>query len=137
MLGGAPSPEWIKDPHRNRFDNAKAYALLLSRSLAAASRLMRSDAVVYVRTSATDSSLQPLLTALRGTFPHHVFEVMEQVYSGPSQSELFGDMPRPRLREVDVLGVRRASGRRKPRVTGALCGGGIPDSPMRSTAGES
>jgi hypothetical protein len=133
MLGGPAQPEWIKDPHRNRFENATEYAKLLSLSLGAASRLMRRNAVVYVRTGAAESSLRPLMGALADSFPGHQFEVLEQNYSGPSQSALFKDVPHARLGEVDVVGVRRNLRRiATERAAGSLA----PDLP-RSRVGAS
>lgn len=108
LLGGPPTDHRINNQyngkHRGKFVNRVTYARMLSDVFERASRLMRRDAVVYVRTDRRQPTLGITKEALSNAFPNHSLKVVNRPVRGKTQTRLFGNGD-PRLGEVDLVMV--------------------------------
>jgi hypothetical protein len=106
LLGGPPTDRRTDNPyngkHRGKFANRVTYSRLLANVFERASCLMRSDAIVYVRTDRRESTLTITREALEKAFPKHALKEVDRPIQGKTQTRLFGNGD-PRLGEVDLL----------------------------------
>lgn len=90
MLGGAEHPVAPPDKNRGKFCDRDAYRNLLEDIFDRCSRLLRSDAVVYVRTDSRPLTLDITAETLSSVFPKHRMRKLRRPLKGPSQTTLFG-----------------------------------------------
>ena len=106
LLGGPPTDRrtnnFYNGKHRSKFVNRVTYAQLLSDVFERAACLMRSDAVVYVRTDHRQPTLGITKKTLTKAFPNHSLKEVRRPAKGETQTRLFGNTD-PRLGEVDLL----------------------------------
>jgi hypothetical protein len=103
MLGGPSRPSSGNDAYMKRFGGKEAYRLLLERTFVLASRKLREDAVILVRTDAREFALQTTQEILSKTFPRkHMVIKMRPLSGRLSQTALFGDT-QEKPGEVDLL----------------------------------
>lgn len=106
LLGGPPTDRRTTGQqsrkHRGRFGNLKVYAQLLAGVFERASRLMKADAIVYVRTDRREPTLAITKRALRSAFPKHELKRANRPANGDTQTRLFGNAD-PRFGEVDLV----------------------------------
>jgi hypothetical protein len=109
LLGGPADDHRTQSPyngkHRGKFGNREIYRQLLGTVFARASRLIKPDGIVYVRTDRREPTLTLTEQALRSAFPKHHLQRINQPIQGKTQTRLFGNGD-PRLGEVDLLLVR-------------------------------
>lgn len=106
LLGGPPTdrrtPTHFKGKHQGKFANGDVYAALLKEVFEGSAKLLRKDAVVYVRTDWREPTVSLTRNALKSAFPSHALRRVNQPLSGKTQTRLFGHYA-PRLGEVDFI----------------------------------
>jgi hypothetical protein len=106
LLGGPPSDRRpnsrYNGKYRRKFENRSIYANLLTTVFERASRLMRPDGIVYVRTDRREPTLALTKKALKLAFPDHQLNRVNRPIEGETQTRLFGNGD-PRLGEVDLV----------------------------------
>lgn len=102
MLGGPAYPTTRQSWWHGRFDNQQEYRSLLLQTFEAASRLLTTDATVYVRCDARPSTFDVVMAVLTQVFPRKRVTVIEQPYPRPTQTALFGDKS-AKLGERDII----------------------------------
>lgn len=106
LLGGQPTDHRSRSryagKHRGKFENREIYQRLLTTVFAQASRLVRSDGFVYVRTDCREPTLTITKQALKAAFPKLQLRRINRPIQGKTQTRLFGNGD-PRLGEVDLL----------------------------------
>lgn len=106
MLGGPPTDRRTHNryngKHKGKFANRMIYSRLLLSVFDRASRLMRPDAIVYVRTDRRKATLAITREALKKAFPKHSLRELNRPVQGKTQTRLFGNGD-PRFGEVDLL----------------------------------
>jgi hypothetical protein len=106
MLGGPPTDRRVNNAyngkHRGKFADRVIYAQLLSNVFNRAARIMRTDAVAYVRTDRRQPTLEITKQSLQKAFPNHSLKEVSRPVRGKTQTRLFGNTD-PRLGEVDLL----------------------------------
>jgi len=106
LLGGPPTDRRTHNQyngkHRGRFANRSMYSRLLTTVFERASRLMKPDGIVYVRTDRREPTLLITKQALKAAFPKHHLSRVNQPVEGKTQTRLFGNGD-PRLGEVDLV----------------------------------
>lgn len=106
LLGGPPTDRRVsaerKGKHQGKFENLAAYSELLVSVFAGASKILRKDGIVYVRTDRREPTVSITRDALRKAFPNHRLQRRNQPLKGKSQTRLFGNED-PRLGEVDFI----------------------------------
>jgi hypothetical protein len=109
LLGGPPtdrrSDNRFNGKHRGKFANLSIYRNLLIRVFERASKLMKPDGIVYVRTDRRESTLALTKQALKAAFPTHKLRRVDRPIEGKTQTRLFGNGD-PRLGEVDLVLIR-------------------------------
>jgi DNA methylase len=110
LLGGPPSDlrtsNRYNGKHKGKFANRAMYSQLLNSVFEQASRLMRPDGIVYVRTDRRHRTLSITKQALHAAFPKHRMRRVNRPIEGRTQTRLFGNSD-PRLGEVDLILVPR------------------------------
>jgi hypothetical protein len=106
LLGGPPSDRRSNSKyngrHRRKFENRSIYTRLLTTVFARASRLMKPDGIVYVRTDRREPTLTLTKQALKLAFPNHQLKRVNRPIEGKTQTRLFGNGD-PRFGEVDLV----------------------------------
>ncbi|MGB9405248.1 MAG: hypothetical protein WCA98_17065 [Candidatus Acidiferrales bacterium] len=106
LLGGPPSAcrthSQYNGKHKGKFENRAAYGQLLLNVFVRASRLMRPDAIVYVRTDSRKPTLAMTRQALKTAFPEHSLREVNRPIQGKTQTRLFGNGD-PCCGEVDLV----------------------------------
>lgn len=106
LLGGSPNDRRTGNPyrgkHRGKFSDPEIYRRLLGTVFERASRLVKPDCIVYVRTDRREPTLTLTKDALRSAFPNHIIKRINQPIRGKTQTRLFGNGD-PRLGEVDLV----------------------------------
>jgi len=106
LLGGPPSDRRSLNPysgkHRGKFANRENYQRLLITVFQRASKLLKTDAIVYVRTDRREPTLGVTKLALKAAFPKHRLQSVDQPIEGKTQTRLFGNGD-PRTGEVDLV----------------------------------
>jgi hypothetical protein len=106
LLGGPPTDRRVnlerKGKHQGKFENLGEYKELLESVFVGAAKILRNDAVVYVRTDKREPTVSITREALRKAFPRHRLQRRDQPLKGKSQTRLFGNDD-PRLGEVDFI----------------------------------
>jgi hypothetical protein len=106
LLGGPPTDLRSHGPyngeHQGKFANRITYGRLLATVFERASRLMKRDAIVYVRTDRREPTLAITKEALKRAFPKHRLSRVNRPIEGKTQTRLFGNGD-PRFGEVDLV----------------------------------
>lgn len=102
LLGGAPNALRTGERSRGKFDNRPEYRSLLLRVFQASASLLAKDAVVYVRTHAREFTYKTTRDVLREVFPEKRLRRRPRPFSGPSQTDLFGNAAN-KQGEVDLV----------------------------------
>lgn len=109
LLGGPPTDSrrqgQFTGKHRGKFANLFVYRRLLTTVFERASRLVKPDGIVYVRTDLREPTLSITKQAMRAAFPTHRLQEKVQPIHGETQTRLFGNGD-PRLGEVDLVLTR-------------------------------
>ncbi len=106
LLGGPPTDNRRPSPYhgknRGKFANREAYQHLLTTVFQRASKLLKPDSVVYVRTDRREPTLAITKLALKAAFPKHRLQRLNRPIMGKTQTRLFGNGD-PRKGEVDLV----------------------------------
>ena len=104
LLGGAPSPQAIKDKHKGRFVNKKEYYQLLDNVFQLCATMMRRKSTVYVRTDKREFTFNVTLSILKKHFPKHHIDIIGKPLKKDSktQTKLFGDKSM-KPGEIDII----------------------------------
>jgi hypothetical protein len=106
LLGGPPTDRrpqnGYKGRYRGKFENRENYRRLLGAVFEQASRLIKPDGIVYVRTDRREPTLTITKQALKLAFPKHAIQRINQPIHGKTQTRLFGNDD-PRVGEVDLV----------------------------------
>lgn len=92
----------IRGKHRDKFSNFAVYQDLLSAVFASSARILRKDAVVYVRSDWREPTKSLVRKVLRTTFPSHELRSVIRPVTDQTQTRLFGHHA-PRAGEVDFI----------------------------------
>lgn len=106
LLGGPPTDRRahteFTGKHQGKFENLHVYASLLTTVFQSCAKILRSDAVVYVRTDRREPTVSITRATLKHAFPFHQIRRRNQPLAGETQTRLFGhDVPR--FGEVDFI----------------------------------
>ena len=106
LLGGPPTDRRTNNQyngkHRGKFANGTLYDRLLDRVFQDASRLMKPDAVIYVRTDRREPTLAATKKALKKSFPNHLLTRVNRQIDKTRQTKLFGNDD-PSIGDVDLV----------------------------------
>jgi hypothetical protein len=106
LLGGPPTDhraqKEIRGKHRDKFSNFGVYADLLSAVFASSAKMLRGDAVVYVRSDRREPTKSLIREVLKTTFPSHELRTVIRPVTDQTQTRLFGHHA-PRFGEVDFI----------------------------------
>jgi hypothetical protein len=105
LLGDSPHPSRLGDEWKGKFEDKDRYRALLFETFRACRRLMRSDAVIYVRTDARPQTLDVTAEALFAAFPEWSETRQPAPYTRATQTSLFGDRE-TKPGEVDIILTR-------------------------------
>jgi hypothetical protein len=105
LLGEAAHPTRVGEKWKGKFEDAEQYRQLLFDAFGACRRLMRSDAIIYVRTDARPQTLDITAEALYAAFPLWRETRMPAPYVRATQTSLFGDHG-SKPGEVDIILTR-------------------------------
>jgi hypothetical protein len=106
LLGGPPTDcraeTEFRGKHRGKFSNLGVYGDLLSAVFASSARMLREDAVVYVRSDRREPTKSLIKAVLKTTFPSHELRSAIRPVTNQTQTRLFGHHA-PRSGEVDFI----------------------------------
>jgi hypothetical protein len=106
LLGGPPTDRRTNSgfagKHQGKFANVTVYKELLESVFTTSAKILRSDAVVYVRTDKREPTISITREALQKAFPKHSIRRRNQPLKGQTQTRLFGHPP-PLVGEVDFI----------------------------------
>ena len=106
LLGGPPTDSRTQNQYtgkyRGKFANLRVYRRLLTTVFERASRLVKPDGIVYVRTDRREPTFTITKQAMKAAFPMHHLCEKDQPIQGETQTRLFGNSD-PRLGEVDLV----------------------------------
>ncbi len=102
LLGFSPVPVASPGRYSGRFGDRAEYRNLLNGVFQKASRLLRKDGVVYVRTDGRQFTYDTTIDVLQAVFPEKNLTVLTQPFRKPTQTHLFGDKT-PKIGEVDII----------------------------------
>lgn len=102
LLGFDTDTTTLSGPYRGRFTNRKQYNNLLATVFTRSAKVLKKDAVVYVRTGKDPITMEATLAALIKAFPQKSVREEHQPFRKPTQTHLFGDKA-PKLGEVDII----------------------------------
>jgi hypothetical protein len=143
LLGGPPTDHRRSNPYsgknRGKFANRETYEHLLTTVFQRASKLLKPNGVVYVRTDRREPTLAMTKLALRAAFPKHRLQRVNRPIEGNTQTKLFGNGD-PRKGEVDLVLAPQKPTRRVPHPFAHLAKGAgfdfaLPLSPNRPSEG--
>lgn len=106
MLGQMPSPRRRGGRWHRKFESHSDYRELLGGVFGGASRRMRRDAVVVVRTDAREFTLGATIDALEAAFPTKRMDQVQHPVCGRTQTALYGDSSK-KPGEVQLVMVPR------------------------------
>jgi hypothetical protein len=106
LLGGPPTDHRtkteIRGKHRDKFSNFGVYGDLLSAVFASSAKMLREDAVVYVRSDRREPTRSLIRKVLKTTFPSHELRSVSRPITDQTQTHLFGHHA-PRSGEIDFI----------------------------------
>ena len=106
LLGGPPidrrTPTQFKGKHQEKFVNVNEYRVLLTSVFSEAAKIVRRDAVVYVRTDSREPTQSITRSTLQAAFPRHRFRRVIRPLLGQTQTRLFGHASSP-TGEIDFI----------------------------------
>lgn len=107
LLGFETTAYVARGPYRGRFANPGRYCHLLKEVFCRAAKIVRDDAVIYVRTSKNLFTREATLEAMQAAFPKRRLLERGRPFRKPTQTRLFGDKT-PKAGEVDLIMVPRS-----------------------------
>lgn len=108
LLGGPPtdrrSPTQFNGKHQGKFANIAVYKALLSAVFSNSAKLLRKDAVVYVRTDRREPTASITRSVLKESFPLHKIRRVNRPIAAKAQTQtsLFG-YAAPKIGEIDFI----------------------------------
>ena len=108
LLGGPPtdrrSSTQFNGKHQGKFANVDVYKALLSGVFSSSARILRKDAVVYVRTDRREPTASITRSVLKEAFPLHKLRRVNRPITDKAQTQtrLFG-YAAPRIGEIDFI----------------------------------
>ena len=102
MLGGPPSAARVGGRFRGKFEDRREYRALLRSVFSSAARVLKRDAIVYVRTDRRPFTYRNTREILREVFPRKKLHRLLRPVTGPTQTLLFKNR-RSRKGEVDLI----------------------------------
>jgi hypothetical protein len=106
LLGGQPNalriPKEAAGPYRGKFEDRSHYKKFLQRVFIKSKALLRSDAVVYVRSDSRKTTYEITLSILKEVFPEHKLCCMDRPVKGQTQTHLFHSKAQ-KAGEVDFI----------------------------------
>jgi DNA modification methylase len=106
LLGGPPNDRrtdsQFNGKHMGKFADRSIYGSLLTNVFSRASKLMKPNGTVYVRTDSREPTLSVTKSALKSAFPKHHLKRLNRPIEGKTQTRLFGNTD-PRAGEVDLI----------------------------------
>lgn len=109
LLGGPPTDRRTRTEfngkHRGKFSNLEVYKQLLTTVFSNSAKIVRTDAVVYVRTDRREPTASLTKAALREAFPEHKMRQVARPIKGKTQTGLFG-YASPKIGEIDLILTR-------------------------------
>lgn len=106
LLGGPPTdrrvPTQFNGKHQGKFSNVDGYKTLLNTVFSNSAKILRRDAVIYVRTDRREPTASITRSALRDAFPSHRIRRLNQPVIGETQTRLFG-YGTSRIGEIDFI----------------------------------
>jgi len=109
LLGGPPTDHLtetqFRGKHQGKFANVGVYRNLLSEVFTNSARMLRKDAVVYVRSDRREPTVSLMRAALKEAFPSHRIRRANRPVANQTQTRLFGHHA-PQSGEVDFILTR-------------------------------
>jgi hypothetical protein len=106
LLGGPPTDHrthtQYNGKHQGKFANRAIYGQLLASVFERASRVMKPESTIYVRTDRREPTLAITRESLTKAFPKHRLRQLSRPIEGNTQTKLFGNSD-PRLGEIDLV----------------------------------
>jgi hypothetical protein len=103
LLGGEPTAHrTVAGAYRGKFEHPIVYRALLTQVFASAAKILKRDAVVYVRTGRREETYQATVAALKEAFPKREILRYLRPFEGPTQTRLFGDKSK-KTGEIDLV----------------------------------
>jgi len=102
LLGFEPQAYVTRGKYQGRFTNQNEYRNMLAQVFVRASKAVKRNAVIYVRTSKEPFTRQATLDALVAAFPRKRLIERCRPFRKPTQTHLFGDKT-PKKGEVDLI----------------------------------
>jgi hypothetical protein len=106
LLGGPPTDRRTETQfhgiHQGKFLNVGAYRDLLSSVFTSSAKMIRKDAVVYVRSDRREPTISIMKEVLKAAFPLHMLRRTNRPVTDQTQTRLFG-YHAPRSGEVDFI----------------------------------
>lgn len=90
--------------YQGRFDNKTDYKNLINTVFKKSAKLMKKDAVIYVRTDVREFTFEVTKEALQLAFPHHTMTIINKpiIDGKKTQTQLFGQKP-IKSGEIDII----------------------------------
>jgi hypothetical protein len=102
LLGFEPQAYVTRGKYQGRFTDQDEYRKMLAQVFLKASKAVKRNAVIYVRTSREAFTRQATLDALSAAFPRKRLIERCRPFRKPTQTHLFGDKT-PKKGEVDLI----------------------------------
>jgi hypothetical protein len=102
MLGGTEQPSWTGERWKGKFESKVGYRDLLKTVFSQCAKMMREDAVVYVRTDARDFTKETTIEVLKSIFPEKQMKILARPFKKDTQTALYGDKSK-KPGEVDIV----------------------------------
>ena len=102
MLGGSERPTWTGEKWKGKFESKIGYRDLLKTVFIGCSKVMKEDAIVYVRTDARTFTRETTIEVLQDIFPKKNMKIIPRPLSKNTQTALYGDKSK-KPGEIDIL----------------------------------
>ncbi len=106
VLGGPPRPSRMDGPYRGKFENIEKYERLLRSVFMKSAPLLSRRAHIYVRTDSRKITYETTTRILHEVFPKWNVDQTRRPVTGPTQTQLFGNLP-GEGGEIDIVVFRR------------------------------
>jgi len=102
MLGSANRPTWTGEKWRGKFESKIGYHDLLKTVFLGCSKVLKKNAIVYVRTDARSFTKETTFQILKDIFPKKRMEIIPRPLSKDTQTALYGDKSK-KPGEIDII----------------------------------
>jgi DNA methylase len=102
MLGGSDRPTWTGEKWKGKFESKIGYRELLTTVFIGCSKVMKEDAIVYVRTDARTFTKETTIDVLQNIFPNKTMKIIPRPLSKNTQTALYGDKSK-KPGEIDIV----------------------------------